>query len=301
MEELRNAFEVFPVLGLITAGILGLLIGSFLNVVIYRLPKMMERDWRAQCIEFLGSENINANTLQAAAAKPFNLMTPNSTCPACQHSIKPWENIPVISYIFLRGKCSACKTSISARYPTIELATCLLSVAIIYSFGITPSGLTGLVLTWCLIALTMIDFDTQLLPDTITLPLMWLGLIANSWGIFTSLDNALWGAIGGYLSLFSVYWLFKLLTGKEGMGFGDFKLLAALGAWLGVQMLPLIIMLSALAGAVIGIGMIVIRGRDKNIPIPFGPYLAIAGLIALLWGQDINQAYLEYALTPHAL
>jgi leader peptidase (prepilin peptidase) / N-methyltransferase len=301
VDDIRSAFELFPALGLMTAGVLGLLVGSFLNVVIYRLPKMMEQDWRTQCIEFLGSENIKDEVANTIATPKFNLATPNSTCPTCQHKIKPWENIPLISYAFLRGKCSACKSPISLRYPIIELATCILSVVAIYTFGITPSGLASLVFTWCLIALTMIDFDTQLLPDSITLPLMWLGLIANSFGIFTSLDNALWGAICGYLSLFSVYWVFKLLTGKEGMGFGDFKLLAALGAWLGVQMLPQIIMLSALAGAVIGIGMIVLRGRDKNIPIPFGPYLAIAGWIALMWGHDINQAYLDYALNPRAL
>jgi leader peptidase (prepilin peptidase)/N-methyltransferase len=299
--EILKAFELFPALGLITAGILGLLVGSFLNVVVYRLPIMMERDWRQQCIEFLGAENINNEALKNHATTKFNLITPNSTCPACSHKIKPWENIPLISYAFLRGKCSSCKAHISLRYPIIELITGILSVAAIYTFGMNYTGLACLVFTWCLVALTMIDFDTQLLPDSITLPLLWLGLIANSFGIFTTLDNAVWGAIGGYLSLFSVYWLFKLLTGKEGMGFGDFKLLAALGAWLGVQMLLQIILLSALAGAVIGISMIVIRGRDRNIPIPFGPYLAIAGWIALMWGHDINQAYLNYAFGRHPL
>jgi leader peptidase (prepilin peptidase)/N-methyltransferase len=299
--EILKAFELFPALGLFSAGILGLLVGSFLNVVIYRLPKMMERDWRQQCIEFLGVENIKDEALKNHATAKFNLVTPNSTCPACGHKIKPWENIPLISYTLLRGKCSSCKAHISLRYPIIELITGIFSVAAIYTFGMNYTGLACLVFTWCLVALTMIDFDTQLLPDSITLPLLWLGLIANSFGLFTTLDNALWGAIGGYLSLFSVYWLFKLLTGKEGMGFGDFKLLAALGAWLGVQMLLQIILLSALAGAVIGISMIVIRGRDRNIPIPFGPYLAIAGWIALMWGHDINQAYLNYAFGRHSL
>lgn len=295
MSDIVKALELYPLLGIISAGILGLLVGSFLNVVIYRLPKMMEREWRAQCVEFLGADKIKDDSLTKPSAEKFNLVTPNSTCPSCGHKIKPWENIPVISYVFLRGKCSACKTSISLRYPIIEAITGILSAIAIYTFGPNTTGLAGLLFTWCLIALTMIDFDTQLLPDSITLPLLWLGLIANYFGLFTSLDSALWGAIGGYLSLFSVYWLFKLLTGKEGMGFGDFKLLGALGAWLGWQMLLQIIMLSAFAGAIIGISMIVIRGRDRNIPIPFGPYLAIAGWIALMWGHDINQLYLSYA------
>ena len=299
MTELLNALEQFPIIGLIGAGILGLLVGSFLNVVIYRLPKMMERDWYQQCVEFLGSDNVKDDAKKNISSEKFNLVTPNSTCPGCGHKIKPWENIPVISYLFLRGKCSSCKTHISLRYPIVELVTGIFSIVAIYIFGANATGLACLVFTWCLIALTMIDFDTQLLPDSITLPLLWLGLIANSFGLFTSLDSAVWGAIGGYLSLFSVYWLFKLLTGKEGMGFGDFKLLGALGAWLGWQMLLQIILLSALAGAVIGISMIVIRGRDKNIPIPFGPYLASAGWIALMWGHDINQAYLTYAFAQH--
>jgi len=299
VNDILKALELFPALALISAGILGLLVGSFLNVVIYRLPKIMERDWHAQCIEFLGSENVKDEAKKKFTPEKFNLVTPNSTCPSCSHKIKPWENVPVISYFFLRGKCSACKTKISPRYPIVEAVTAILSVVAIYVFGANLTGLACLIFTWCLIALTMIDFDTQLLPDTITLPLLWLGLIANAFGLFTTLDSALWGAIGGYLSLFSVYWLFKLLTGKEGMGFGDFKLLGALGAWLGWQMLLQIILLSALAGAVIGVGMIVIRGRDKNIPIPFGPYLAIAGWIALMWGHDINQAYLAYAVGHH--
>lgn len=299
MTDLVKALELLPLLGIISAGILGLLVGSFLNVVIYRLPKMMERDWRTQCIEFLGEDNIKDDAKKNTGPEKFNLVTPNSTCPSCGHKIKPWENIPVVSYLFLRGKCSACKTSISLRYPIIELVTGILSAIAIYTFGANATGLACLVFTWCLVALTMIDFDTQLLPDSITLPLLWLGLIANSFGLFTSLDSAVWGAIGGYLSLFSVYWLFKILTGKEGMGFGDFKLLGALGAWLGWQMLLQIIMLSALVGAAIGISMIVIRGRDKNIPIPFGPYLALAGWIALMWGHDINQVYLNYVFGHH--
>lgn len=289
-----SALQAYPLLGLACTLVLGLLVGSFLNVVIYRLPKMMERDWQDQCRDFLTSDGDIA-TLPANDSKqePFNLMVPVSCCPHCGHKIKPWENIPVISYLLLRGKCSNCKAGISARYPIIELATGLLSVAGIYYVGISWSGLAALVFTWSLIALTMIDFDTYLLPDNITLPLLWLGLIVNSFNTFTDLPSALWGAIAGYLALWSVYKVFKLLTGKEGMGYGDFKLLAALGAWMGWQMLPQIILLSSLVGAVIGISMIVIRGRDKNIPIPFGPYLAIAGWIAFIWGDTINQSYLK--------
>jgi leader peptidase (prepilin peptidase)/N-methyltransferase len=281
-------------MGLACTLVLGLLVGSFLNVVIYRLPKMMERGWQDQCRDFLTNEGDIA-TLPANDSKqePFNLMVPASRCPHCGHKIKPWENIPVISYLFLRGKCSNCKAGISARYPVIELVTGLLSVAVVFYVGINWSGLAALVFTWSLIALTMIDFDTYLLPDDITLPLLWLGLIANSFNTFTDLPSALWGAIAGYLALWSVYKFFKLVTGKEGMGYGDFKLLAALGAWMGWQMLPQIILLSSLVGAVIGISMIVIRGRDKNIPIPFGPYLAIAGWIAFIWGDTINQSYLK--------
>lgn len=299
MTDFFTVIEFFPIVGLITAAILGLLVGSFLNVVIYRIPKMMEREWREQCVEFLGADNIKDSGKHTDAPAVFNLITPNSTCPSCGHKIKPWENIPVVSYLFLRGKCSACKTHISLRYPIIELTTGILSLVAIYTFGVSYTGLVCLMLTWSLIALTMIDFDTQLLPDSITQPLLWLGLIVNSFGLFASLESALWGAVAGYLALWSVYWLFKLLTGKEGMGFGDFKLLAALGAWLGWQMLPQIILLSSLVGATIGIGMIVIRGRNRNIPIPFGPYLAIAGWIALMWGHSINRAYMAYMTAGH--
>lgn len=289
-----SALQAYPALGLACTLVLGLLVGSFLNVVIYRLPKMMERDWQGQCRDFLTNDaDIAALPTNDSKQEPFNLMVPASRCPHCGHKIKPWDNIPVISYLFLRGKCSNCKAGISARYPVIESITGLLSVAVIFYVGVNWSGLAALVFTWSLIALTMIDFDTYLLPDDITLPLLWLGLIANSFNTFTDLPSALWGAIAGYLALWSVYKLFKLVTGKEGMGYGDFKLLAALGAWMGWQMLPQIILLSSLVGAVIGISMIVIRGRDKNIPIPFGPYLAIAGWIAFIWGDTINQSYLK--------
>lgn len=289
-----EVLKIYPTLSFVCTLILGLLVGSFLNVVIYRLPKMMERDWQQQCREFLTNDGDIAS-LRANDSKqePFNLMVPVSRCPHCGHRIKPWENIPVVSYLFLRGKCSNCKAKISIRYPIIELVTGALSVAVIYYVGVNWSGLAALVFTWSLIALTMIDVDTFLLPDDITLPLLWLGLIVNSFNAFTDLPSALWGAIAGYLALWSVYKLFKLVTGKEGMGYGDFKLLAALGAWMGWQMLPQIILLSSLVGAVIGISMIVIRGRDKNIPIPFGPYLAIAGWIAFVWGDTINQSYLK--------
>lgn len=268
--------------------LLGLLIGSFLNVVIYRLPVMMQRDWRQQAREIL-------ELPEEPKQSTFNIILPNSCCPHCQHQIKPWENIPVISYLLLRGKCSNCKTPISLRYPLIELACGLLSgyIAFHYGFGWQAAGM--LVLTWGLLAMSMIDCDHQLLPDSLVLPLLWLGLIANHFGLFGSLEDALWGAIAGYLSLWSVYWLFKLVTGKEGMGYGDFKLLAMLGAWGGWQVLPLTILLSSLVGAVLGVIMLRVRNQETSTPIPFGPYLAIAGWIALLWGDQITGTYLQFA------
>lgn len=268
--------------------LLGILIGSFLNVVIYRLPVMMQRDWRKQAREILELPEEPEQGI-------FNLVLPNSCCPHCGHQIRPWENIPVVSYLFLRGKCSGCKAPISKRYPLVELACGLLSgyVAFHYGFGWQAAGV--LVLTWGLLAMSMIDCDHQLLPDSLVLPLLWLGLIANHFGVFTSLEDALWGAIAGYLSLWSVYWLFKLLTGKEGMGYGDFKLLAMLGAWGGWQILPLTILLSSLVGAVLGVIMLRLRNQETSTPIPFGPYLAIAGWIALLWGDQITGTYLHFA------
>ncbi|EGG93384.1 Leader peptidase (Prepilin peptidase) [gamma proteobacterium IMCC1989] len=271
--------------------LVGLLVGSFLNVVIFRIPKMMEQEFRSECCDFL---TINDEKIKQSKDKKITLSTPNSTCPSCQTPIKPWHNIPVISYLFLRGKCANCKTHISVRYPIVEAATGLLSLLTIYLLGFNSAGLVALVLLWSLICLTMIDIDTQLLPDSITLPLLWLGLIANYFGLYTSLEDALLGAIFGYLSLWSVFWLFKIITGKEGMGYGDFKLLAALGAWMGWQFLPLIILLSSLVGAVIGIAGIIILGRNKNIPIPFGPYLAIAGWIAFIWGERIIDFYFQF-------
>lgn len=269
--------------------VLTLCIGSFLNVVILRLPKMMEQDWRCQCEEFL-----ELPEKQRKKAEKITLSSPNSTCPKCGHEIKPWENIPVISYLLLRGKCSSCKTSISARYPIIEAATAVLSVFTVYLLGATLEGLWALLLVWALIALTVIDFDTQLLPDSITLPLLWLGLILNYFGILTDFTSAFWGAIFGYLSLWSVYWLFKLVTGKEGMGHGDFKLLGALGAWLGWQLLPAVILLSSVVGAVIGLSLIAFKGHGREVPIPFGPYLAIAGLLALWFGPEIQALWFSY-------
>lgn len=268
--------------------LIGLLVGSFLNVVIYRLPKMMQRDWREQAREIL---ELPAETQTTT----FNLVLPNSSCPHCTHEIKPWENIPVISYLLLRGKCSNCKASISLRYPLVELTCGLLSAYIAWHFGFTWQAGALLLLTWGLLAMSLIDVDHQLLPDSLVLPLLWLGLIANSFGLFTSLEDALWGAIAGYLSLWSVYWLFKLVTGKEGMGYGDFKLLAMLGAWGGWQVLPLTILLSSLVGAVLGLIMLRLRNAETSTPIPFGPYLAIAGWIALLWGEQITARYLQIA------
>ncbi|WP_271273548.1 prepilin peptidase [Aliamphritea hakodatensis] len=267
--------------------IFSLCVGSFLNVVIYRLPVMMEREWEEQIAE------LNEST-EATPTDKFNLSVPASACPNCQHKIRWYENIPVLSYLFLKGACSSCKIKISLRYPFIELTTGLLSACIVYQFGFNLVSLSLVFLTWCLICLTMIDVDHQLLPDKITLPLIWLGLIVNSFDYFTSLPQALWGAVLGYLSLWSIYWLFKLLTGKEGMGYGDFKLLAALGAWAGASMLPLIILLSSLVGAVLGITMILLRRHEAQNPIPFGPYLACAGWIAMLWGSEITGFYLHF-------
>ncbi|MDG9931032.1 MULTISPECIES: A24 family peptidase [unclassified Pseudomonas] len=272
---------------ILVCALFGLLVGSFLNVVIYRLPVMMQREWRQQAREILELPVEPQNT--------FNLVLPNSCCPKCGHQIRPWENIPIISYLALRGRCSGCKAPISKRYPLMELACGLLSGYVAYRFGFSWQTGGALLLTWGLLAMSMIDCDHQLLPDALVLPLLWLGLIANHFGLFATLEDALWGAIVGYLSLWSVYWLFKLLTGKEGMGYGDFKLLAMLGAWGGWQILPLTILLSSLVGAVLGLIMLRLRNQETSTPIPFGPYLAIAGWIALLWGDQITGTYLQFA------
>jgi len=268
--------------------LLGLLVGSFLNVVIHRLPRMMELDWQQQARETLG--------LPEGEKRPtYNLVLPNSQCPHCAHEIKPWENIPVVSWLALGGKCSSCKAPISKRYPLIELVCGALSAFIAWHYGFGWQAGAMLLLTWGLLAMSMIDVDHQLLPDALVLPLLWLGLIVNHFGLFTNLGDALWGAVFGYLSLWSVYWLFKLITGKEGMGYGDFKLLAMLGAWGGWQVLPLTILFSSLVGAVLGVIMLRLRNAETSTPIPFGPYLAIAGWIALLWGDQITATYLQFA------
>lgn len=267
--------------------VLGLLVGSFLNVVIHRLPLMMQRDWRAQAREFLD--------LPGEPSATFNLVLPHSHCPHCDHEIRPWENIPLVSWLALRGRCSSCRAPISRRYPLVELLCGLLSAYVAWHFGFSWQAGAMLLLTWGLLAMSMIDVDHQLLPDSIVLPLLWLGLIVNQSGLFASLPDALWGAIAGYLSLWSVYWLFKLVTGKEGMGYGDFKLLAMLGAWGGWQVLPLTILLSSVVGAVLGTIMLRMQKADTGTAIPFGPYLAIAGWIALLWGDQITSSYLQFA------
>jgi leader peptidase (prepilin peptidase)/N-methyltransferase len=264
---------------------LGLVVGSFLNVVIYRLPLMMQARWRSDCCDLLELPGEKQGD-------PLNLATPNSHCPHCKAPIKPWQNIPVVSYLLLGGKCGNCAAPISLRYPALELVTALMTLALGFYFNVSLALLGAVLFTWALICLTMIDIDHQLLPDDITLPLIWLGLLFNLGNTYVSLQDAVIGAMAGYLLLWSIYWLFKLLTGKEGMGYGDFKLLAALGAWLGWQALPLIILLSSLVGAVCGIALMIIKSRGREIPIPFGPYLAMAGWIALLWGDALIAGYL---------
>lgn len=274
---------------ILLAGLLGLVIGSFLNVVIHRLPRMMERDWRQQAREILEPDG------EHPAEPTYNLILPHSHCPHCQAEIKAWQNVPVISYLVLRGRCGKCKTRISPRYPLVELLTAALSMVVAWQFGFGWEAGAMLLLTWALVTLSLIDADTQLLPDVIVLPLLWLGLIVNSFGLFTDLNTALAGAVFGYLSLWSVYWAFKLVTGKEGMGYGDFKLLAMIGAWGGWQVLPLTILLSSLVGAILGIIILKARGDSNATPLPFGPYLAIAGWIALIWGETITNQYLQFA------
>ncbi|MDN3650514.1 A24 family peptidase [Reinekea marina] len=276
-----------------TVFILGLLVGSFLNVVIYRLPVMMQHAFKLE-IAFFNDDEKQYNALENEPK--FNLAKPDSKCPNCQHKIKAWENIPVISWLILRAKCSNCKKPISARYPTIELVSGILSATTAWYFGWGIEAFTLIGFFWLLIVLTMIDFDHKLLPDSITLPLIWVGLLlALIWQPFTSLESSVIGAIAGYMSLWLLYWSFKLLTGKEGMGFGDFKLFSAFGAWFGWQALPLIILLSSLVGAVVGILMIAILGRDKQVPIPFGPYLCGAALVYVFWGERIMNWYLGAA------
>ncbi len=270
---------------------IGLLIGSFLNVVIHRLPIMMQREFTIAAKEHMRVDLTEEE--MGWEKEKFNLVVPRSRCPKCGRQITAFENIPVISYLLLKGKCFGCKSKISPRYPIVEFVTAMLSVLVAVQFGVTWATLAGLFLTWSLVVLTMIDFDTQLLPDAITQPLIWAGIILSMYGVFSiDIISSIYGAIFGYLSLWSVYYGFKILTGKEGMGYGDFKLLAALGAWMGWKMLPVIILFSSLVGAVVGITMVIVLGRDKNAPIPFGPYLAAAGFIAFLWGDKILTYYL---------
>lgn len=285
MQDVVQLLINTPWLLTVVIAVLGLCIGSFLNVVIYRLPKIMEQEWRYECAILLNGS--------ATETPVLTLSKPASTCPKCQHKIRWYENIPLISWIVLGGKCSTCKASIGIRYPVVELITMFASIVVVITFGPTFKMLAALVLTWVLIALTGIDFDTQLLPDSLTLPLAGLGLLVNTQGLFISPTQSIWGYVIGFLVLWLVYIVFKLITGKEGMGYGDFKLLAALGAWLGPLMLPMIILLSSLVGAIIGI--VLLKIRNENQPFAFGPFLAIAGWIALIWGNELMVLYLGHA------
>ncbi len=289
--------------------LLGLLVGSFLNVVIYRLPIMLERQWRSQAADLLSTGGASSSSVSEPTPAPperFTLVTPRSACPSCKAPIKAWQNIPVISWLLLRGRCASCKAPISARYPLVELATGILSAWVAWHFGFGWAAACALLLTWALIALTGVDLDHQLLPDDITLPLMWAGLLAAvvlgstaGSAVPAAPSDAIIGAASGYISLWLVFHAFRLVTGKEGMGYGDFKLFAALGAWLGWQMLPLVILLAAATGAVLGILMIVLRGRDRAAPMPFGPYLAAAGWVAMMYGDRLINGYLRVSGLTH--
>jgi leader peptidase (prepilin peptidase) / N-methyltransferase len=275
-----------PVLLYATVGFFALAVGSFLNVVIHRLPLMMEQEWRRECADLAG---------EALAPTPrLSLALPGSRCPHCAHPLRVWENIPLLSYLLLRGRCAVCREPIGVRYPLVEAGTALFSILVVWRFGVTWEAAAALILTWGLIALAVIDIDTQLLPDSITLPLLWLGLLISLDGGFASPQDAILGAALGYLFLWSLYQVFKLITGREGMGYGDFKLFALFGAWLGWQVLPMILILSSVVGAILGLVLIARRGQDRHTPLPFGPYLAAAGWIALLWGNDLNNAYLQW-------
>ena len=287
--ELINLFYSYPQLVVCVAVIFGLLVGSFLNVVIYRLPIMMQREWQSECRLLLDMPSPENPT-----DSKFNLSIPHSHCPHCNTAIKPWQNIPVISYLLLKGRCGSCSTPISLRYPSVEAFSGLLCGIVAWQLNTPVEIIAAVFFTWALISLTMIDVDHKLLPDQITLPLLWAGLLLNSFNVFVPLMDAVWGAIIGYLILWSVYWAFKLLTGKEGMGYGDFKLLAALGAWMGWQLIPLIIILSSAVGAVLGCIILLSNRQGRDTALPFGPYLAAAGWISLLWGSQILASYIQF-------
>ncbi len=290
--EIIQALKAYPALLYGTSAFFGLCVGSFLNVVIHRLPRMMEAQWRAECASLAAADGAAGEP--ASPPEPYNLVRPASRCPSCSAPIRAWQNIPVVSWVWLRGRCAACRTPISARYPAVELAAGAAAVLMAWRFGATPSAMMAMVFGWALLALTFIDFDTQLLPDDITLPLLWLGLIANAFGAFSDLRSAVLGAVAGYLLLWLVYWGFRLLANKEGMGYGDFKLLAALGAWTGWQVLPFIVVVSAGTGAILG-GFLLWRSRSgADTRIPFGPYLALGGLVGLLWGRQAVVAWLGH-------
>ena len=291
MHEFELLAQQLPWLYITLLTILGLLVGSFLNVVIYRLPIMLERSWHQEYSDYFGESSADTTPTTR-----FNLMIPRSACPHCGHPISALENIPLVSWLWLRGRCRSCQAPISARYPLVELLTGLATACVAWHFNPGWPLYGALLLTWTLIALTFIDLDKMLLPDQLTLPLLWAGLLLNLLGGLASLQDAVIGAIAGYLLLWSLYWSFKLLTGKEGMGYGDFKLLAALGAWLGWQSLPLILILSSVVGAVVGITLMLLRRHQQGNPIPFGPYLAMAGWIALIWGESITRWYLQTLL-----
>lgn len=290
MQLLIDYFRADPWVFVFACALLGLMIGSFINVVAYRLPLMMDREWRQQCRELLETD-----AQPEPDPAPFNLSTPRSRCPKCGHPITALENIPLISYLFLRGRCSDCGMRIALRYPLVELTCGILGFVVAWHFGFGWQAAAALLLSWTLVALTLIDFDHQLLPDDIVLPTLWAGLLLSLFPLFADTQDAIIGAAAGYLSLWSLFQLFKLITGKEGMGYGDFKLFALFGAWLGWQYLFQIILISSLIGAIVGIALILFRGRDRTIPIPFGPYLAVAGWISLLWGERLNQLYLTWA------
>ena len=297
--DLIRAFQANTTFFYFAVVILGLIIGSFLNVVIHRLPVMLLRDWRRDCREFLKEkfpDDLAAIPQSSASTTKYNLIVPRSACPHCGHVISAVENIPVLSYLFLKGRCKACKAPISPRYPIIETISAILALTVAWKFGVSYAFLFAALLSWALLSLTLIDFDHMYLPDQITLPFLWLGLVLNLNGMYTDLSSAVIGAVAGYLSLWTVYHLFKLITGKEGMGFGDFKLLAMFGAWLGWQLLPQIILVSSLIGAIVGVLLIVFKQHEKGKPIPFGPYLAGAGWVALVWGKDLNALYFHLFL-----